>query len=730
MKKRTALINLTALLFLAMLFQTAASAEVDKGAVIKRVSRLQVPFIENQGQVRDGSVRFYADTFAGRVYVTDRAEIVYGLLKRDLKTKDGSGGDINSTPRPKASRSKIMVLRESIEGQTLSLRPRGVNRSVARVNHFTGKKENWRTGIQTWQEVSLGEVYPGIELRLRAYGDNVEKLFTVRPGAQVEKILLKVEGAQGLSVNEEGELEIETSLGTVKMTRPVAYQEIDGRRIEVAADYVVSRRDRELTYRFHVGQYDRTKPLVIDPLLASTFLGGGRTDKATSVVVDNSGNVYVSGGTYSSDFPTTPGAFDVIFSYTEAFVSKFDADLEELLASTFIGPAFSGSITIGKGGGIYVFGITPSPDFPTTPGAYARTIGNYDPDPMVPYDYFYDGFISILDGDLENLRASTYVGLRTDDDFSGRIDIAVDKNGDVYMAASTLCSYVGTGIYCALAAKFDGKLETRLASKVLPRDSGADAISVDDSGNVYVAGTGNNIPTTPGAYDTTPNGYLDVFVAKFDADLEGVLAATYLGGAYLEYPRSVVIDGSGDIYVAGWTRSEDFPTTRGAYDRTLDGDTDAFISKFDGDLETLLASTLLGGDDDDGAADLTVDGEGEVYVTGWTRSTDFPATAGVYDSTPNGDYDAFLATFDGNLGRPLSSSYLGGTAMDYANALTVDGDGNVYVAGVTASDDFPTTGEGFDGSYNGGERGDAFVSKLSVGRGGGRHFTTREKRPD
>lgn len=199
-----------------------ANVEVDKNAMMQKVSKLQMPFIENQGQIKDKSVRFYANTFAGPVFVTEKGEIVYSLLRRE-----DSGLEKDNNPEIKNPKfdSKAVALRESLEYPE-EIKIEGINKSVTKVNYFIGDKDNWRTNISTWQEVSLGEVYKGIKLMLRAYGNNVEKLFTVYPEGSVKDIRLKIEGANGLRVNEDGELEIETKLGTVKYTKPVAYQEI------------------------------------------------------------------------------------------------------------------------------------------------------------------------------------------------------------------------------------------------------------------------------------------------------------------------------------------------------------------------------------------------------------------------------------------------------------------------------------------------------------------------
>ena len=221
---------------------------VDKDALMKKVSGLQMPFIENQGQIKDKSVMFYANTFAGTVFITDKGEIVYSLIKTENRQKNSklqttrlsSSKSPDSKLQTQDTITKAIALRESLEcpeetGIT------GVNKSVTRVNYFIGSKDNWRTDIPAWQEVSLGKVYKGVELKLRAYGNNVEKLFTVYPEGSVEDIKLKMEGAKGLKVNEDGELEIETKLGTVKMTKPVAYQEINGKRVQVAANYSLTK---------------------------------------------------------------------------------------------------------------------------------------------------------------------------------------------------------------------------------------------------------------------------------------------------------------------------------------------------------------------------------------------------------------------------------------------------------------------------------------------------------
>jgi len=192
-------------------------------------------------------------------------------------------------------------------------------------------------------------------------------------------------------------------------------------------------------------------------------------------------------------------------------------------------------------------------------------------------------------------------------------------------------------------------------------------------------------------------------------------ASTYLGGNGHEFCEAIAIDDEGNIYVAGNTRSLDFPTTKGAYNRNPKGKSDVFIAKFDNELKTLLASTLIGGDEDECAYTMLFDPQGYVYVAGYTSSEDFPTTEQAYDKNYNGgDGDAFILKMDKDLKSLVSSTYLGGSGVEddwRSPEMVQDGDGNVYIAGITDSDDFPTTPEAFRQKYNGGTR-DVFLSKF------------------
>jgi hypothetical protein len=445
--KKSYLFKLLAVAFFASLlagFALLKSQGVSKPATKQtltpeqkeKLAKLSLPFIENKGQYPE-DVRFYAKTFGGTVFVTKNGEIVYNL--------------------PKAEEGGVALKEKLIDSSPKAVK--GEEPSEAKVSYFIGNDPSkWKTGLKTYNVVSLGEVYKGIELKLKAYGNNVEKLFYVKPGSGPDAILLKVEGGEGIEIAQTGELVVKTPLGDVRFTKPVAYQEIDGKRRQIDVAYVKLSKDE---YGFKVGEYDKTKELIIDPLLASTFIGGSNDDSAYALTIDSSGNLYVTGQTWSNNYPTTPGSYDRDYNgVSDVFVSKLNSDLTSLLASTFIGGSgndYAHALAIDSSGNVYVAGQTWSNNYPTTQEAYNESFNGG----------FSDVFVSKLNSNLTSLLASTFIG---------------ESYGE-----------------------------------------GASALAIDSSGNVYVAGRteSRNYPTTPGAYDTGHNGFGDVFVSKLDSNLSG-----------------------------------------------------------------------------------------------------------------------------------------------------------------------------------------------------------------
>ncbi len=548
---------------LVLIFLSSPSyAKVDRKKVITKLSSISVPFIENRGQVPK-EVAFYAKTFGGTVFVTRSGQLVYSLPA-------GKGG---------------VALKEILIGADIKS-VKGEERSITKVSYFTGSdRKKWISGLTTYNYISLGEPWRGIKLKIHAHGKNVEKLFYIEPEVDPEKIRVRIEGAKKLELTEDGRLRVITEKGDVYFTKPLAYQNIDGKRKEVEVSYVLE----GCEYSFRLGKYDPKKAVVIDPLLASTYLGDSGNDGARAIAIDASGNVYVAGHTDSSHFPTTAGAYDESYNgYGDTFISKLSGDLSHLLASTYLGGEswdMACALAIDASGNVYVAGDTDSSHFPTTAGAYDES-----------YNGYYDVFISKLNGNLTQLLASTFLGGRYDDE---ALALILDKDGNVYVTGKTYSP---------------------------------------------------NFPTSNGAYDRSLNGdEEDVFISKLNGNLTQLLASTYLGGGGFDVAFAVTLDSLGNVYVSGYTWSSNFPTTSGAYDESYNGWEDAFISKLNGDLTQLLASTYLGGGNVDGALALAIDASGNVYVAGDTYSSDFPTTTGAYNESYNGGKDAFISKLDANL---------------------------------------------------------------------------------
>ena len=261
------------LCFVALSF--ASKSPVDQNIVRTKLRKILIPFIENKGQV-NSQVAYYAKTFGGTVFVTKDGKLVYNL------------------PAEKGG----VALREVFVGGEVK-KVLGEERAKTKVSYFRGKdRKKWVSGLATYNYVNLGEVWKGIKLKVRAYGDNVEKLFYVEPGVEVGKIKVRLEGAKSIEITKDGRLKVITEKGEVYFTKPVAYQDVGGKRKYVEVSYRVEGNE----YGFEVRGYDPKKELVIDPLLASTFLGGSDNDEVSAIAVDSWGNVYVAGLTKSSSF--------------------------------------------------------------------------------------------------------------------------------------------------------------------------------------------------------------------------------------------------------------------------------------------------------------------------------------------------------------------------------------------------------------------------------------------
>ncbi len=382
----------------------------------------------------------------------------------------------------------------------------------------------------------------------------------------------------------------------------------------------------------------------------STFLGG--TGVGYAIAVDPAGFVYVTGMTSGQAVHTTPGANDTTPNgMVDVFVAKLSVNGSELVYSTFLGGA---SWEEGYGIAVDTLGCAYIVGY-TESSNFPTTLGAND-----TAINGTDVFVTKLSADGSHLVYSTFIG--------------------------------GTG------SEF-GR-----------------GIAVDTSGCAYIIGdtSSSDFPTTPGANDTSPNGANDAFIVKLSADGSSLLYSTYLGGSDSEYGRSIAIDASGCAYVTGDTQSTDFPKTPGAYDTDYNsGIYDAFAAKLSADGSTLAYATYLGGSLDESGCGIAIDDTGCAYLTGFTRSSSFPTTTGAWDTSHNGEFDAYVAKLNPEGSALCYSTFLGGGATEYGRSITVDAVGCAYVTGQTSSANFPTTIEAADGAYIGGTY-DGYFAKLRV----------------
>jgi len=323
-----------------------------------------------------------------------------------------------------------------------------------------------------------------------------------------------------------------------------------------------------------------------------------------------------------------------------------------------------------------------------------------------------------------DLQYSTYLGGSSEDKGYA---ITVDAAGNAYIAGVTLSADFPAGAGAVHIGPGGGRdvfvvkvnaAGTGLDYAAIIGGSGDEcafgcSIAVDGSGNAYVAGdtASGDFPVTGGAFDTTPNGGRDAFVAKLNAAGTGLVYATYLGGSADECftdACDVTVDADGNAYLTGATQSADFPFTGGAFDTTYNGGWDAFVVKLNSAGSARAYATFLGGSSDDYGMGIALDGDGNAYVAGTTRSDNFPLV-GAFDSTRGGD-EAFITKVNAAGAALVYSSYLGGNTYDYGYGVAVDGADSAYVVGITISPDFPTTGGAFQPSPQGAW--DTFVSKV------------------
>jgi uncharacterized protein (TIGR03437 family) len=680
----------------------------EKARLAENYGKLPLSFEANAGQA-DPRVKYLSRGSGYGLYLTAE-EAVLALRKGGCagRSAAGAGEPASFIRRGEAGcEREADVVRMRLAGASgMAAAPAGEERLPGTANYFIGSDPaKWHTGVPTYAKVRYHGVYPGVDLVYYGNQRQLEYDFVVAPGGDPKAIRLQFAGAKGLRLGADGDLVVTAAGGAMIFHKPVVYQLVDGQRKPVEGNFAMLAKH---TVGFRLGSYDRVKPLVIDPVLVySTYLGGSGSantpgDSAAAIAVDAAGNAYVAGGTTSADFPVTQGALQTTYQdcpgCEAAFVTKLNPSGTALVYSTYLGGSSSGAfayanayaLAVDGSANAYVAGVAYT-GFPVTPGAFQTTNGSF-PNGA-------NAFVTKLNPTGSALVYSTYLGGGT--------------------------SYLGP-------------------------DS-ARALAVDNAGNAYVAGVSNssNFPVTGGAFQTKNNASLasNAFVSKLNPAGSALVYSTYLGGSgrilFSFGPQQwegdgatgLSVDSAGSAYVTGYAYSADFPVTAGAFQTTNRAlvpygpggvaasynRTNAFVTKLNPAGTALIYSTYLGGSGGtyygDSANGLAVDGSGNAYIIGGAYSADFPVTPGAFQTGINSTAgsNAFLTRLNAAGNALVYSTYLGGSGSDTANALAVESSGNVYIAGVASSTDFPVTQGAFQLGNDSAHAGNAFLAEFNPG---------------
>jgi hypothetical protein len=703
------------------------------------LTELPLYFVENRGEV-DPRAEYYVHGPEASVFFT-------------------TGGLRLSLPHPSGRRWALGV---GFVGADPT-EPAGREKTPAVISYFSGDPEWWSSGNPTYSRVAYRDLWPGIDLFYSGPGSRLKYSFVVRPGADPSRIRLAYQGARRLGMNAQGQLEVTAPAGSVVEEVPFTYQGTGARRVEVPSSYVVG---NGRTYGFDVGPYDRSRPLVIDPvmLVNAGYIGGSGGDDGDEIAVDSTGAVYVTGTTQSSQtsfpdgdgFGTVSGPDTSYNGNNDAFVAKIAPSGTSLVYAGYIGGSGTEtgkSIAVDGTGAAYVTGLTSSNEttFPVAVGP--DTIFNGG---------FFDAFVAKVAPSGTSLDYAGYIGGSGDQDFGS--GIAVDGTGAAYVTGNTESneatfpdgdglpplpgpdpSYNGGGdAFVAKVAPSGASLEYAGYIGGSAGESGS-GIAVDGAGAAYVTGiTGSSQITFPDGDgfgtlmgpDTTFNGvFIDAFVAKVAPSGTSLDYAGYIGGSGdQDSGFAIAVDGTGAAYLTGYTDSDQstfpdgdgFGTLPGPDTSYNGGVNDAFVAKVASSGTSLAYAGFIGGSGYDLGQDVAVDGTGAAYLVGDTDSTQasfpdgdgFGTVTGADTSYNGGLSDAFVAKVASSGTSLAYAGYIGGSGTDVGQGIAVDGAGAAYLTGYTDSDQtsFPD-GDGFgtvsgpDIFYNGNT--DAFVAKVA-----------------
>jgi hypothetical protein len=622
----------------------------------------EIKFIENKNQW-PASVTYAAELSSGTAYfkknafqffLYDKEAISEGHNKSHLMNTYENGDEV-CIDQPTINGHQYLV---NFINSNADVEMSGADESAEYYNYFIGDdRANWAANVKAFQTITYAGLYDGVDMKMYSQGSDLKYDLIIHPGADEQRIALAYTGLDDIYLYD-GDLIIETSLGMVREQKPYAYQDIGGRRIPVACNYIFS--CGELSFELPEG-YNKDHPLVIDPLLIfSTYSGSNADNWGNTATPGEHGKLYSGGITnhfrgsaFLGEFPATPGAFQSSWAgLWDLAIIKYDSSGSQVEYATYLGGSGSEvphSMIMDNDENLVIMGSTNSTDFPTSTSAYQRTFEGGTSLPTILGETFDNGsdiFIAKLSKDGTMLNGSSYFG--------------GDANDGQNRTGGPLTRNYG--------------------------DQQRGEVFIDDDNNIYISSvTGSeNLFDDPAisSFDRSYNGgESDGVLVKFDTNLEHVIWGGYLGGSQDDAALAVKINSSGQVYASGGTNSADFVTTAGGLHETIQGSEDGFIVLVDKEGTQIISATYIGTSAYDQVYFMDLDVNDDVYVLGQTRGA-YPKTAGVYSNTGGGQ---FIHKLNPDLSESLFSTVFGTTNRNEPNisltAFLVSECDNIYVAG-------------------------------------------------
>jgi triacylglycerol esterase/lipase EstA (alpha/beta hydrolase family) len=617
-----------------------------RAAVDDKIQTLPLLFEKNQGQF-DKTIK-YLSRVKNFNLALNSDEVIYQMPAPNCE----AGRRQDTTGRNRKT-CKTFLLKMKIIGANSDAVMHGFDESVTTTGYSIGSDQTkWLNDIPNYEGVRYQNIYQGINLVFRGTEQKLEYDFHISPNADTSLIRLKFDGAKNFLINAQGELVFKFKDLELKHQKPFAYQIIDGQKVAISAGYVLLGKNR---IGFKVGDYDRTKELIIDPLVYASYLGGtAGGDVIDDIAVDPQGSIYTA-----SDARFTVFRDNVEYTYSDIMISKFNPDGTQRLWVKFVGGSQDDvpyGMDVDNSGRVYVTGVTFSPDFP-------RNFAEQNTHPISRIDYDFTGFVFQL-GSNGEISYSTYLGGSTPNEYGE--SIVADSDANAYVTGYTCSSNFPTrngfqnslqGSCNAFLTKYDFFGHISYSTLFGGSNSiGADVFT-DGSGIAYVSGgTNNGIYTTSGAYSTTGNG----FVAKFDTNQTGSNSLIY-STRIPKQGAAIAVDRSGNAWIA--MSSLGFLTSQSAQVIRLNN----------------LGSALLVGAQTFGnqIRDIAVDGNGSAYFA--------------YNFYANNNIAAKVIALRPS-GEEIDSHTIDATRDERAFGITLGPEPDiVYVGGHTTSLDFPTT---------------------------------------